>query len=49
MKKPVKKTMANVMKMDKSADTKMTPAQMRKDISADRKLLASKTTKKKGK
>jgi len=44
MKKP--KTISSVMKMDKIADSKMTPAQMRKDIQSDRKLLATKIAKK---
>jgi hypothetical protein len=39
------KTMGSVMKADKAADAKMTPKQMKSDISADRKLLASKLAK----
>lgn len=46
MKKPMKKTMSNVMKADKAADAKMTPAMMKRDIAADRKLLATKLSKK---
>lgn len=44
--KPSKKpmSMSKVMKADKAADAKMSPAMMRKDIAADRKLLASKTS-----
>ena len=42
----MKKTLASVMKMDKKADAKMTPAQIRKDITADKKNLARKTGKK---
>jgi hypothetical protein len=45
MKKPAKKTMANVMKSDKAADSKMTPAMMKKDIASDRKLLVGKIAK----
>jgi len=46
MKAPKKpQTMNAVMKADKAADAKMTPAMMRKDITADRKLLASKVKK----
>ena len=37
-----KKTMAAVMKADKKVDAKMTPAMMKKDIAADKKLLAQK-------
>ena len=49
--KPTKKPMpmCKVMKADKAADAKMTPAMMKKDIAADRKLLASKVAKPKGK
>ena len=36
-------TMAQVMKADKAADAKMTPAMIRKDIAADKKLLTKKT------
>ena len=44
------KTMANVMKADKKADAKMTPAMMKKDIASDKKLLAQKMkAQKKGK
>lgn len=43
--KTVKKTISKVMKDDKKADAKMTPAMMKKDISADKKLLAQKVKK----
>jgi hypothetical protein len=45
--KPTKKPMpmSKAVKADKAADAKMTPAMMKKDIAADRKLLASKVTK----
>ena len=51
MKTPKKgmKTMAATMKMDKMADAKMTPAMMKKDIKADRALLAQKVKKVRGK
>ena len=42
----MKKTLASVMKMDKKLDAKMTPKQIKADISADKKNLARKTGKK---
>ena len=46
MKKLVKAIpMSKVMKSDKAADAKMTPAMMKKDIQSDRKLLAAKVKK----
>ena len=39
-------TLASAMKMDKKADAKMTPAQIKADIKADKKNLASKLKKK---
>lgn len=42
------KSMSSVMKTDKAADKKMTPAMMKKDIASDKKLLAEKLKKKKG-
>jgi len=42
-------TMSSVMKADKAADAKMTPAMMKKDIAADKKLLAKKLAKAKKK
>jgi hypothetical protein len=39
-------SLASVMKMDKKADAKMTPAQIKADIAADKKNLARKTGKK---
>jgi hypothetical protein len=45
---PKKKlTAAQIMKQDKAADKQMTPAMIKKDIAADRRLLADK--KKRGK
>lgn len=41
-----KQSLASVMKMDKKADTKMTPAQIKADIAADKRNLAKKTGKK---
>ncbi len=41
------KPIAKAMKQDKSADAKMTPAMIKKDIAADKKNLAKKTAKKK--
>ena len=49
MKAPKKGAGKAAMQADKLLDKKMTPAQMRQDISADRKLLASKLAKPKGK
>ena len=46
-KKPV--AISKVMKMDSKADKAMSPAMMKKDIAADRKLLASKVAAPKGK
>jgi hypothetical protein len=43
MKKP--QTLASAMKMDKKADAKMTPAQIKADIAADKKHLAKKIKK----
>ena len=40
------KSLANVMKADKAADAKMGPKQIKADIAADKKNLASKTKKK---
>jgi hypothetical protein len=45
MKTPAKKTLGAVMKSDKAADAKMSPAMMKKDIASDRKLLAAKVKK----
>ena len=44
----MKKTqsLASVMKMDKKADAKMSPKQIKADIAADKKNLANKTKKK---
>lgn len=42
-------SLASVMKADKAADAKMTPAMMRKDIAADKKALAAKVAKKRSK
>ena len=39
-------TLANVMKIDKKADAKMGPKQIKADIAADKKMLASKLKKK---
>jgi predicted GIY-YIG superfamily endonuclease len=39
-------SLATVMKMDKKADAKMGPKQIKADIAADKKNLASKTKKK---
>ena len=39
-------TLASAMKLDKKADAKMTPAQIKADIAADKKNLASKLKKK---
>jgi hypothetical protein len=40
------KTLADAMKQDKKLDKKMTPAQLREDIKADKKLLSTKAKKK---
>lgn len=41
-------TLSSIMKADKAADAKMTPAMMKKDIAADKKALAAKLAKAKG-
>ncbi len=43
--KKAPKTVASVMKQDRKIDAKMTPAMMKKDIAADKKMLAQKTKK----
>jgi hypothetical protein len=40
------KSLASVMKMDKKADAKMSPAQIKADIAADKKNLTAKIKKK---
>ncbi len=47
--KSAAKSMSKIMKSDKAADKKMTPAMMKKDISSDKKMLAQKVKAGKGK